>query len=116
MSKRLDPGERLLTKVHVELAEGEIEDLGDFEDVLRQRPNSAILWARIPMRFNLMVSASSLERSMQRRVEKGREEGGVRWWLAERMGEPPVVYDRLLTERSRMNVQSLARRIGRAHV
>ena len=112
MSKRLDPGERLLTKVHVELAEGEIEDLGDFEDVLRQRPNSAILWARIPMRFNLMVSASSLERSMQRRVEKGREEGGVRWWLAERMGEPPVVYDRLLTERSRMNVQSLARRKG----
>ncbi len=112
VTKRLGPEERLLNKVQLEVLDGIPDDLADYEDVLRQRSNSSVVGLRIPMWFNLMVSTTALEESKRRHAERGKEPGGIRWWLAERMGEPPVVYDALLTERSRMNVQSLARRKG----
>ena len=59
-----------------------------------------------------MVRPEALDKAQQRRFEKGKEEGGWRWWIANRMGEPPVIYDAYLAERSRLNLTALAHQMG----
>lgn len=111
-TRNLSDDQRLLheVRVHVEAAEPEPENV--YTEVLRQQANSRFLGVRVPMRLHLLVSQPALYRSLERRKERGRSEGGFRWWLANRMGEAPVIYDDFLTERSKMNLLSLARRRG----
>lgn len=108
----LNEGEFLLNELRVDFNGANPDDLGSFESVLRQQPNAAILGIRIPMRLNLLVNPEKLNASQQARAERGLDSGGWRWWLANRMGEAPVVHDAFLIERSRLNLESLARRRG----
>ncbi|MGB1122936.1 MAG: BamA/TamA family outer membrane protein, partial [Flavobacteriales bacterium] len=61
---------------------------------------------------HLMVRPAALSRAQGRRHAEGKPEGGLRWWLANRMGEPPVLYDSYLAERSRLNLAALAQQMG----
>lgn len=83
-----------------------------FEEVLRERPNHTLLGVRLPMQLHLLVRAESLEKATLKRQAAGKDEGGLRWWLAHRMGEAPVAHDAYLAERSRLNLEALARQSG----
>ena len=111
-TRNLSEDQRLLQEVRVVVNADEPEPLNVYTAVLRQQANSRFFGVRVPMRLNLLVSQPALYRSLERRKERGRSEGGFRWWLANRMGEAPVIYDEFLTDRSEKNLLSLARRRG----
>ena len=112
-TRRLGEGERFLERVEVTAPDGtKHANEGAFEEVLRQQPNTRLFGIRLPLQIHLMVRPEALENAQQKRLEKGKEEGGWRWWLANRMGEPPVTYDAYLAERSRLNLAALAQQIG----
>ena len=89
-----------------------IANSGLYRDVLRQQPNTRFIGVRLPLQIHLMVRPSALAKAQERRLSKGKPEGGLRWWLANRMGEPPVLYDDYLAERSRLNLAALAQQMG----
>ena len=112
-TRRLGEGERFLERVEVTAPDGtKHANEGAFEEVLRQQPNTRLFGIRLPLQIHLMVRPEALENAQQKRLEKGKEEGGWRWWLANRMGEPPVTYDAYLAERSRLNLAALAQQMG----
>lgn len=83
-----------------------------YEEVLREQPNHKFLGMRLPMQLHLLVREETLETAMEKRAETGKPAGGLRWWLAHRMGEAPVAHDPYLAERSRINLEALARQSG----
>ena len=112
-TRRLGEGERFLERVEVTAPDGtKHANEGAFEEVLRQQPNTRLFGIRLPLQIHLMVRPEALENAQQKRLEKGKKEGGWRWWLANRMGEPPVTYDAYLAERSRLNLAALAQQMG----
>lgn len=112
-TRRLVKEEKFLERVEIQTQDGErLEHDGTYFDVLRQRTNTRLLGVRFPMQIHLMVRPKALANSQRRRQEKGKLQGGLPWWLANRMGEPPVVYDAYLAERSRLNLTALAQQMG----
>ena len=112
-TRRLAQEERFLERVEVTALDGiKHVNEGTFEEVLRQQPNTRLFGIRLPLQIHLMVRLEALENAQQKRLEKGKDEGGWRWWLANRMGEPPVIYDAYLAERSRLNLAALAQQMG----
>ena len=83
-----------------------------YQEVLREQPNHTLLGMRLPMQLHLLVRPEALNKAIKRREAAGKREGGLRWWLAHRMGEAPVAHDAYLAERSRQNLEALARQSG----
>lgn len=111
--KRMPADALFLADVQVRDAEG--KRLGadaDFNEVLRQRPNKKFLGVRLPMRIHMMVRPEALEKAGVRRADSEKPEGGLRWWLTQRMGEAPAIHDAYLCERSRLNLEALAQQMG----
>ncbi len=112
-ARRLGEGEKFLERVEIKSPDGSsLPNSGVYADVLRQRANTRLLGVRLPMQIHLLVRPEAIARAQQKRREKGKSEGGIRWWLANRMGEPPVVYDAYLAERSRLNLTAFAQQMG----
>ena len=111
--KRIPPDALFLADVRVRDAEGKrLSANADFNEVLRERPNKTFLGVRLPMRIHMLVGAEALERSVIRRAAAEKPEGGLRWWLAQRMGEAPATHDGYLCERSRLNLEALSQQMG----
>ena len=111
--RRLTEGDRFLDRVEINAEDGtKLAQIGPYYDVLRQQPNTRFLGIRLPLQIHLMVRPVALSTAQDRRLAKGKPEGGLRWWLANRMGEPPVLYDSYLAERSRLNLAALAQQMG----
>jgi len=112
-ARRLSEGDRFLDRVEIIAPDGtKLAHNGAYQDVLRQQPNTRFLGIRLPLQIHYMVRPSALSKANERRLAKGKPEGGLRWWLANRMGEPPVLYDTYLAERSRLNLAALAQQMG----
>lgn len=112
-TRRLSDGEKLLDHVEINAPDGTKHmKSGPYSDVLRQQPNTRFLGVRLPLQIHLMLRPTALAKAQDRRLTKGKPEGGLRWWLANRMGEPPVLYDPYLAERSRLNLAALAQQMG----
>ena len=112
-ARRLSEGDRFLDRVEINAPDGtKLAHNGSYHDVLRQQPNTRFLGVRLPLQIHLMVRPAALSKAQDRRLAKGKPEGGLRWWLANRMGEPPVLYDPYLAERSRLNLAALAQQMG----
>ncbi|HBP45952.1 MAG TPA: hypothetical protein DD635_08605 [Flavobacteriales bacterium] len=112
-TRRFAEGEKFLERVEIiNPDDSGHKHHGSFNEVLRQRTNTRFLGFRLPMQIHLMVSPSNLRNAQIRREEKGKSEGGFYWWIANRMGEPPVTYDPYLAERSRLNLIALAQQMG----
>ncbi|MFZ8836646.1 MAG: BamA/TamA family outer membrane protein [Flavobacteriales bacterium] len=109
--KRLQQNERLLTKVEINIDNDEESDEA-YWDVMRQIPNSRFLGIRVPMRLHLMISPEGLQKASERRRNQEKEEGGFRWWMANRMGEAPVIYDEEAFLRTSKNIERLAQKKG----
>lgn len=102
-----------LANVEVHDAEGKrLNADADFNEVLRERPNKKFLGVRLPMRIHMLVRPEALEKSRVRRAATEKQEGGLRWWLTQRMGEAPAMHDPYLSERSRLNLEALAQQMG----
>ena len=80
--------------------------------VIRQPANRRLLGLRIPLMLNGLIRAEALQKTISRRRNLGKENQGVRQWIANGLGESPVLYDALAKERTARNLEALSRRAG----
>ena len=82
------------------------------ESVIRQPANRKLLGMRIPMFINGLVRPEVLEKKRVKRIENGKDKPGLRNWIANGLGEPPVIYDPIAKERTERNLEVLSHRAG----
>lgn len=111
-TRNLQEGERFLVSSEIRVNEGLHAELPDLDDGLILRSNTKFLGLSIPLMFHQMVNQEALQRSLNKREEKGRDPGGWRWFLSERIGEPPVIYDPILALRSQRNILAICQQRG----
>ena len=111
-TRKLNEGQRFLASSELHIHEKGIPELDDVADGLILRSNTKFLGLRIPLMFHQIIHPQALERALTRREEKGHEPGGLRWFFSERIGEPPVLFDPLLVERSQRNLLVICQRKG----
>jgi len=83
-----------------------------FVSGMRIAPNSTFLGVRIPMRLHGLIRREALEESAMKREERGKPEGGIRWWLSQRIGEAPARFDAQLVERTALNIEFICKQMG----
>lgn len=113
-TKRVPPGEHLLKRNAITLEERSVP-VADLESIIKQKPNKKVLGLRFYLSMYNLPDPARIERRKQRRADRidainerrtergkapkpyGRTTGE---WLREVVGEPPVLLDSSLTERS----------------
>ncbi|RMG80753.1 MAG: hypothetical protein D6707_05930, partial [Bacteroidetes bacterium] len=114
-TKYLKENEYLLTKVNIQSASGEI-NTEELEPFLKQKPNRKIffffrfhLWVYnlpdvVKIEEKRLLRKKKYEEKNQKRKFKGKKEKHYRRsfgeWLKEVVGEPPVIYNKLLTQKT----------------
>ena len=83
-----------------------------FVSGMRIAPNSTFLGVRIPMRLHGLIRREALEESAIKREERGKPDGGIRWWLSQRIGEAPARFDAQLVERTALNIEFICKQMG----
>ena len=83
-----------------------------FDSGMRIASNAKFLGIRIPMRLHGLVRPAALDRAIQRRQDVGKPIGGLRWWLSEKMGEPPAKLDVTLVQRTALNIKFISKQLG----
>lgn len=87
-------------------------DESAFDSGMRIASNSKFIGIRVPMRLHQIVRTEALEHSVQARVDAGKPNGGIRWWLSEKVGESPAILDEYLVARTALNIQSICKQMG----
>ena len=83
-----------------------------FDSGMRIAANSKFMGIRVPMRLHGLVRPQALEHSLQSRSDAGKPQGGVRWWLSEKVGEAPAIVDDYLVARTALNIESICKQMG----
>lgn len=125
-AKKLDDGQHLLTKNQIEISSGNVEAY-ELEEVIRQKPNKKVLWARLYLTFyfwstpegierRTLKKKKQLERKNARRAAKGLEPKELKrnrkeWWR-EDVGEPPVILDTSLVSESSAQIKAYLQKEG----
>lgn len=128
-TKRVPPGGHLLKRNDV-IVEGRGPEAGELEAIIKQKPNQKILGLRFylsvynwpdPERMAAKRARKDARREAlnEERSEKGKPtkpyKRTVGEWLREVVGEPPVVLDSSLTERSRQQIGLYLQKEGWFH-
>lgn len=87
-------------------------EIDAFSSGFRIAPNTNFLGIRIPMRLHGLIRRNALETTIANREQNGRSEGGIRWWLSERIGEAPARFDSALIDRTALNIEFICKQMG----
>jgi outer membrane protein assembly factor BamA len=79
---------------------------------LRQKPDRRTFGIRLHARAHATVAPERAEAARNRRASKGKEPGGMRYWLTDGFGEAPAVVDAEAVERTRRSLEAVARETG----
>ncbi len=79
---------------------------------IRQKADRRTFGIRLHARAHALVDPERLDRALQRRSERGKPPGGLRYAVAVGFGEPPAVVDVEATDRTRMSLEAVARETG----
>ncbi len=125
-TKRLPEGRYLLDRNDVIVTEASIP-AGELEPIIKQRPNKRVLWMRLYLWFYNIPDPEAVEakrkakdakidRKNEERKLKGKEPKPYKrtkgQWLREVVGEPPVILDTALIERSREQIRVYMQKEG----
>lgn len=103
------------------LLKNEIEWIGVSDDssiprnaksVIRQPVNRKFFGLRIPMMVNGLIDPKVLQLRVAKRIDLGKKGLGLRHWIANGLGEPPVIFDLDAMERTERNLEALSHRAG----
>jgi outer membrane protein assembly factor BamA len=112
--KRLPEKDRLIAKNEIQwigVSSEEVIPKGA-KSVIRQPANRRFLGMRIPLMIHGVIRQEILQEKAAERMESGKEKPGMRHWIANVLGEPPVLFDAIAKERTERNLEALSRRAG----
>lgn len=126
LTKRVPEGKYLLDNNKVTLTQTSLPP-GELQPIIKQRPNKRVLWVRLYLWLynipNPEAVAEKRERKNaqrdelnEKREQKGKEPKPYKRtkgeWLREVVGEPPVILDTTLVERSREQIRLYMQKEG----